>query len=168
MEVTKDQIVSVVMDYLRQNIHESPDNYQIKSVSVRENVLMPSGNISYQVIPSANKELSGKVTLAVNLLSDGKRIKKVWAIAEISIYMNVVMTTRPLGRYKLITDTDIQLVKKDLSKLPYNIITNCDDVIGKRTRRAIDTNTVLRPDIVEASLAEVEKVVRGGGARVDR
>lgn len=149
MEVTKEQIVGVVMDYLRRNIHEPAENYQIKSVSVSKNVLMPSGDISYQVIPSANKDLSGKITLAVNLMSGGKIIKKVWAIAEISIYMNVVMTARPLGRYKLISDTDIQLVKRDLSKLPHNIITNCDDVIGKRTRRAIDANTVLRPDVVE-------------------
>ena len=54
-----------------------------------------------------------------------------------------------MRRYQLITEDDIRLQKMDLAELPSNIITSCEEVLGKRTKSAINANVVLRSDLVE-------------------
>jgi len=61
----------------------------------------------------------------------------------------VVVARRPLGRYKPIDDDDLEVKAVDAAGLPADCITSPETVIGKRTRRPVDTGTVLRPDLVE-------------------
>jgi flagella basal body P-ring formation protein FlgA len=61
----------------------------------------------------------------------------------------VVITKKPLGRHKPITEDDITVLKMDLAKVPSGVITDPDAVLGKRTSRAIGSKTVLRTDLVE-------------------
>ena len=49
----------------------------------------------------------------------------------------------------MITENDIHLKKMDLSKMKPNAITTLDGVLGKRTKRAIKTDEVLRTDQIE-------------------
>ena len=60
-----------------------------------------------------------------------------------------MVTRRPLGRHKPITEDDIKLQKMDLARLPSGAITDPDAVLGKRTKRAIGAQTVLRANLVE-------------------
>ena len=59
----------------------------------------------------------------------------------------------------------------ELARLPSNIITDYDEILGKRTKRAIDANTVLRPDLIEfpplVKRGDVVMVVaESGGLRI--
>ena len=60
-----------------------------------------------------------------------------------------MVTKKPIGRYKAITEDDIEVQKMDLANLPSDVITDPDAVLGKRTKRAIGAQTVLRPNLVE-------------------
>jgi flagella basal body P-ring formation protein FlgA len=61
----------------------------------------------------------------------------------------VVVTRKPLGRHKPITEDDIELQTMDLSDLPGGVITDPGAVLGKRTRRAVGAQIPLRADLVE-------------------
>jgi flagella basal body P-ring formation protein FlgA len=37
----------------------------------------------------------------------------------------------------------------DLTELPVGVMTDADDIIGKRARRNIDAGDILRPDLIE-------------------
>jgi flagella basal body P-ring formation protein FlgA len=75
--------------------------------------------------------------------------KKVWATVNIEVLTEMVVTKRPLRRYQVITDDDIQLKELDLAKVKSNAVTNYEEVLGKRTKRAIKANMVLRTDHLE-------------------
>jgi flagella basal body P-ring formation protein FlgA len=68
---------------------------------------------------------------------------------DIEVLTEVIVAKRPIGRYKMITKDDICLQKKDISNLSSNIITNSEDVMGKRAKRVINAKTVLRADLIE-------------------
>jgi flagella basal body P-ring formation protein FlgA len=80
---------------------------------------------------------------------NGRFEKKVWAIVKTEVMTAVVVTKRPLGRFKRIEPDDIHLQKMDLAGLPSNIITNVEEAIGKRTKRTIDAKVALRTDLIE-------------------
>jgi flagella basal body P-ring formation protein FlgA len=75
--------------------------------------------------------------------------KKIWATVNIEVLTDMVVTKRPLRRYQMITKNDIHLNKRDLSKMKSNALTTLEEVLGKRTKRAIKTDEVLRRDHIE-------------------
>jgi flagella basal body P-ring formation protein FlgA len=61
----------------------------------------------------------------------------------------VVVSKKPLRKHKPLDEDDIELRKMDLADLPSNVITDPQAVLGKRTRRAIGSKTILRTDLIE-------------------
>ena len=70
--------------------------------------------------------------------------------AVVEVLANAVVTTRPLGRFKPIEESNVEVRPVDVSGLPSDYIADPEAVLGKRTRRLLDANTVLRPDLVES------------------
>jgi len=149
IEITPIKIKALVSDYLIKNIALDTGQVLIKEIRVAENVRLPGGRISYKVTAPPTSRLMGKIPLAVNFDVNGKFYRRIWVSATIEILTDVVVTRKPLGRYKPITEDDISVQKMDLSRLPADIIRDPEMVLGKRTRRAIGAQTVLRPNLVE-------------------
>jgi flagella basal body P-ring formation protein FlgA len=75
--------------------------------------------------------------------------KKIMATVNIEVLAEMVATKRSLRRYQMITEDDIHLKKMDLSKVKSDAVTTYEEVLGKRTKRAINTDEVLRTDHIE-------------------
>jgi flagellar basal body P-ring formation protein FlgA len=147
--VGSEQIAGIVRDFIRQQTAGESEGLQIKEIRSAEPVVLPKGRMTTRVIPPRNSELAGMVPLSVvfTVGEDFERRVTVTAILERSV--KVVVTRRPLGRFKPIEEEDIEIKASDLAGLPADRITDVEAVIGKRTRRALDSGTVLRPDLVE-------------------
>jgi flagella basal body P-ring formation protein FlgA len=97
-----------------------------------------------------NTALSGSLPLTVTLKVNDDFEKRMLVTAVVEVLVNAVVTTRPLGRFKPIEESDLEVRPVDLSGLPSDYIADPEAVLGKRTRRLLDANTVLRPDLVES------------------
>ena len=91
----------------------------------------------------------GTCSIAVDFSVNGHFEKKVWTTATVEVWGPVVVTRKPLGRYKPITEDDIMLQTLDLTHLSSNVVTDPAAVLGKRTKRAIGAQTPLRADSIE-------------------
>ena len=149
VEVSAERIKTLVSDYIEQNVLNKHANGRIKDIQVADRLLLPNGPITFKVIPPRNRDMFGKIPFSVQFHVDGKLYKRIWAIAKVELMAEVVFTKKPLGRHKPITENDIELRKVDLAKLPTDVITDLESVLGKRTRRAIGSNTVMRANLVE-------------------
>ncbi len=149
IEIKRDKIKSLVADYISQNILNDLGDARIQEIQVNENLKLPVGRISYSVEPSRNSERMGKIPFIVNFEVNGNFYKRVWAVAAVEIFADIVVTKKPLGRHKPITEDDIEIRRMDLAQLPSDVITDPATILGQRTRRAIGSNTVLRPNLVE-------------------
>jgi len=147
--ISKEKIEKIVRDYLAGNLIKSNRRVRIKNISVRQNLTLPEGNISYRVVPLKEMKLSGIMNIPVIFKVDGRKQKEVLSRVDIEWLSEVVIAKRPLGRNHIISIEDIDSVEKDITKLPLNVITASEDVLGKRTKRKIDSRTVLRTDLVE-------------------
>lgn len=149
IEIDPEKIKALVSDYIAKNLINNLSDARIKDIQVSETLKLPGGRITYSVEPSRNSDLAGKIPFTVNFDVNGKFYKRVRATATVEIFTHVVVTRKPLGRHKPITEDDIEMQKMDLAKLPANVITDAEVVLGQRTRRAIGSRTVLRPNLVE-------------------
>jgi flagella basal body P-ring formation protein FlgA len=149
IKIEKQKIEEIISNFLIQNISQKNKNLRIKEIQVPEEVLLSKGQISYKVTAADNQPLRGKCSIAVEFSINGYDQKKIWASATIQVLGPVVVTRKPLGRYKPIGGDDIQLKTMDLSDLPDDVITDTEEVLGKRTKRAIGAQVPLRADTVE-------------------
>jgi flagella basal body P-ring formation protein FlgA len=149
IEISREKIKSLVSDYISQNLINNLSDATIKDIRVSEDLKLPGGRITYTVKPPRNSDMAGKIPFTVNFDVNGKFYKRVWATATIEIFTNVVVTKKPLGRHKPITEDDIEIRKMDLAQLPSGVITDPEVILGQRTRRAIGSHTVLRSNLVE-------------------
>ena len=150
IEVSREKIKILVSDYIQKNILRDHADGSIKDIQVADSLRLPNGRITFKVIPPRNRDLVGKIPFSVHFDVNGKFYKRVWATATVEVLAEVVITKKPLGRHKPITEDDIELLKMDLAKLPSSVITDPEAVLGKRTRRAIGAKTVLRTNLIES------------------
>jgi flagella basal body P-ring formation protein FlgA len=147
--IAEKELKQMVSDFIFQNISQDNKTFRIKEIRVPQSVILPKGSVAYKVTAPRSGELMGKCSIAVDLSVNGQPQKKVWTTATIEILGPVVMTRKPLGRHKPITEDDIELQTVDLSDLPRDVIVDPEAVLGKRTRRAIGAQTPLRADLIE-------------------
>lgn len=149
IDISEEKIKKLVSDYLSKNLPADGDDARIKDIRVAGGLRLPTGRITYKVVPPRNREFWGKIPFSVNFDVNGKLYKRVWATATVEVFAEVLVTRKPLGRYKPITEDDVEMQKLNLANLPSNVITDPEAVLGKRTKRAIGAKTVLRANLVE-------------------
>jgi flagella basal body P-ring formation protein FlgA len=147
--VQEEEIKQIVSEFILRNISQGGKTVRIKEIRVPQSVILPKGRIAYKVAAPRSPELMGKCSLAIDFSVNGHLQKKVWATATIEMLGPVVVTRKPLGRYKPITEDDIELQTMDLSGLPADVITDAGAVLGKRMQRAVGARIPLRADLIE-------------------
>ena len=149
IEISSENIEKIILTFLEKTLPWEKNKVKINDIRVNGKVILPKGDIAYKVMRPRKTELLGTTLLSVDFSVNGRFIKKVWVSVNIAVFTEVVVTKRPMGRYRLITEDDIHLVSMNLAELSSSVITRCEEVLGKRARRAIDSHVVLRPDLVE-------------------
>ncbi len=149
IEISRERIEKMALDFIYKKIPYERNRARVKKIRANRSVVLPKGRVTYKVVPPPNMDFFGLIPLSVVFNVNGLFQKKVLVTVDIEVLTEVVVTKRPFGRYKMITEDDICLQKRDISNLPSNIITSSEDVLGKRAKRAIDAKTVLRTDLIE-------------------
>lgn len=149
IEISKEKIKKIVLGSVYGLIPWEKDQIQIKKICVSNSALLPKGNITYKVVAPRNADFLGNVPLSVLFKVNRRLKKKIWVTVNIEVLTELVVTKRPLRRYQVITEDDIHLKKMDLSKVKSHAVTTYEEVLGKRTKRAIKTGEILRTDHIE-------------------
>ena len=149
IEISRERIEKIAMDFIYKKIPYERNRARVKEIRINRSVVLPKGSVTCKVVSPPNMDFFGLIPLSISFNVNGRFQKKVSVTVDIEVLTEVVVTKRPIGRYKMITEDDICLQKRDMSNLSSNIITNSEDVLGKRAKRAINAKTVLRADLVE-------------------
>ena len=149
VEIDESKLKKIVKDYILENIPPDSGMVRIKAIHVPGRVVLSKGHIAYKVVAPRRRQLMGNCSLAIDFSLNGHSQKRIWVTAQVEVLGSVVVTRKPLGRYKPISEDDIVLQTMDLASLPSNVLTDPEAVLGKRTKRAIGAQIPLRADVIE-------------------
>jgi len=149
IEISKKKIEKIILDFVYGIVPWEKEQVSIKKICVSNSAFLPRGKITYEVVAPRKTDFLGNVPLSVCFKVNRQLEKRIWATVNIEVLREMVVTKRPLRRYQMITKNDIHLKKMDLSKMKSNAMTTLEEVLGKRTKRAIKTDEVLRRDHIE-------------------
>jgi flagella basal body P-ring formation protein FlgA len=149
-QVPVDDVAQLVTRYLLERFPEPRQQVQVTNVRLQGNLQVPSGLLTYDIMPRTRRLAPGPVSLTVVVRVDGKAVRRLLASATLSMSTQVVVAAAPLARHQMISRADIRLAEVDLARLPEGVITNPEDVVGKWVRHNVSLGTPLHERLVEA------------------
>ena len=149
VELDRIKIKNSVVEMIKNHDRWRKLTVNVKEIQIHSSLVLPKGKISHSVEFPKNRALSSPMPFAVNIKVNGRPYKTIRVWARLEILTDVVVTRRPVGRYRPITQSDVALKKMDAAQLSGNIISDLNQVLGKRAKRNIGINTVLRTDLIE-------------------
>lgn len=144
-----EKIRAAVQQYIHHHAPWNPEQLNISKINYNRPLNVPSGKIAFQVSVPKHTDWLGAIPFKVAVVVDGQKVNRITVPANIEVWSDVVMTTKPLGKYQPIGRDDIQIKKMDLARVPSSVLVNIDQVLGRRTNRNIAANCILRRDQVE-------------------
>lgn len=162
------------------------DEEEIKNIFLKEfqkRASYPSGEITlerFRIEPSQFKIPKGtpykidwiglpkagsNTAILSFVLNNGEnQILRVWGMIEIKV--SVVVVKKTLPNRTLLSAEDLTLEKRELSRLPQDVIFDLNEVLGKETKMSLREGTVLRKAYLAEPLVikrnqEVEIIAKG-------
>jgi flagella basal body P-ring formation protein FlgA len=149
VEADKEMIKKTLLDFIDGYMLGRRATVNVKKIQIHSDLILPKGDITYSVIPPKDSAFSSPMPFSITLKVNGRAWKTVRAWVKLEILADVVVAQRPIGRYKPISKEDICMKKMNAVHLPSNTVMDFKEVIGKRARRHIDSQTVIRTDLIE-------------------
>lgn len=147
--IAKERIAEIAAEWVLARVPWDQENVRVAKVQANTAVVLPQGRVTYQVKSPGKLDFLNTIALSVQFLVDGQAVKRAWVTLSLEVIAPVVVVRKPMGRYQPIESQDVTVVLKDLAKLPSGYFTDPAEVIGKRVKRTVYGNTVLREDLVE-------------------
>jgi len=150
MQVPTQEVTQLVTRYLMDRLPWPKQQVQITNLSLRGDLQVPQGQLTYEMLPRSHHLSPGPVSLTIVVRVDGKPVRRLLASGTINVPTKVVVAAMPLSRDQIITRADVHLEERPLTQVPEGAMTDLQDAVGKRSRRGIGLGTPLQARLLEA------------------
>ena len=161
------RIERAVETAIRNRMPWENENVTISGITFDETIHLPTGKLSYRIVPNRHEDYLGRTILALHLFVDGKPVRKAWVHATISVMTDVVTVVRPLGKHQHIELADLAVERRDRKDLSSDTVSRIEDALGNRTMRMIYPNTVLQSSMIAlpplVKRGDIVKIVANAG-----
>ena len=147
--VTQGFLEFTVEDYLATT--QAPGRYEIQVNPLDPRLRMPLCDKELTATLESPAQPIGRVTVKVRC--DGASPWTVFVPAQVKLFRDVVVVTRPLKRTGIIGFEDVALRERDISSINQGYLTSVDQAVGQKLTRPMVTDQVIT--LVHLEQAEV-------------
>jgi len=135
--------------YIARQLDGRKADFRVSRFKVIGNGPLAEGKLGIELVHQVDRELLGYVSLTAIVRVDGKVERRVVLSGWVDRFEDVLCASRSLARGSIITGDDISTNRKNISRLPQNLLTGMEEVVGKRLKHALDPGTVMLANMVE-------------------
>ena len=147
--VEKEEIIQVLEETLRNLLPDPRKTLAIQEVQGFEAFILPPGPYTSEVILPESAHRGGPMTVTLSLFQEGRLVQKLRVRVRVEIQGFVVAARTGLRRHQEIGENDVHLIKKNLSLLPPDVVTDLKNAVGKRLTLSVNGQETLRSSMVE-------------------
>ncbi len=139
-EITKKEVMEAIKKELNENL-----NFDIiaKDVNWKHSQIIPIGKTSIKA-KILSKPQKGRILVNVTAKVNNEIKAKFLATCLVDDWRKIPVVKRTLERGMIIKKDDIELVRLNLFKEPYDTLSNPEEVIGLRVKSRISPGNVIR------------------------
>jgi flagellar basal body P-ring formation protein FlgA len=147
--IDEEEMARVLESHFRAAVGSGERRVEIRALQGFDPVAVPSGDLSFEVIAPEQAYRGGKILVSVRALAAGREVKRVRVAADLDIYGDVVVARTSLRKHQEVREEDLQVVKKNLTLLQGDVLTDLKQAVGRRTTLSVNGQEVLRKGMVE-------------------
>jgi len=147
--LTEAAVRRVVTAYLLQRTENMGVELRIKQLGYSGEISLPPGRVAYEIVAPPDWEGWGRASLAFIVRVDDRVAKNLTLNVEVEAMAGIVVATRPLDYGMLVKSGDVVMQKRDLAQAQGKFCRDIGEVIGKRVRVGMRSNTPVRSDYLE-------------------
>ena len=142
------EVEKIIKEYVIQNTPWTEEQVNIKNVNVANKITLPE-LWSHHIAVAPASSMMGRSSFLLDITSIDNSVQSSWVTAEIEVWVEVVLASKPLKERQMVGADDFYIGRKDLSRLPAGYINDISQVSGKRVKRFVGANSILTENILE-------------------
>jgi flagellar basal body P-ring formation protein FlgA len=144
-----EEMSKMLENHLQKMIQDPNKKVEIRDFRGYEKITLPRKNLSCRIFLPEQAVRGGSIAGTMVFYANGQEVKRIRISAWVDIYGDVVVVKHYLKRQQAIQEDDVQVVRKNFSLLPQDVVTDVKEVLGKRTTLAVNNLEVLRLNMLE-------------------
>ncbi len=145
----REEVARILEEHLQKILGDEKKSVRVKEIQGTERVVVPPHPISWEVKTPDRFYQGGNMMFSLILLVEGKKVQEARFNARLEIYADVVVAKNYLPRHQIVEEKDIQVINRNITMQPPDVVTDLKDVLGKRTTLSINNQETLRKSMVE-------------------
>jgi flagella basal body P-ring formation protein FlgA len=146
--LTKEKVEAALRHYALKRGPWQPEQVEVRVPSFTP-LPLPAGQVNLRILRPLKGVTPGPHSFFLAVEVEGEEKTRMWVRAEIRVFGQVVVTSRPFAHYEAIVPEDVRLERRELSFLSTRAFTRIEEVAGQQASRAIAVNEILTPSVVE-------------------
>ncbi len=147
--LTETKVRQVVTDFLLQRTENLGLELRIKKLGYSGEVPLPPGEVSYEIVAPPEWEGWGRASLALIVRVDDRVEKNLTLNLEVEALAPIVVAARTLDFGMVVKRGDVVMQKRDLASVQGKLCRNPEEVLGKRVRVGMRSNTPVHSDYLD-------------------
>ena len=141
-------IKTYVRTYIEKNISWPKNVVWVEFPSTVSDLRLTGKKITCRVLSQRNEDFIGNSSFVFKCYENGTFLNGKTVRVKIEVLMDVVVSTKSLHRNIKINRDDVRLAKKWFNRLPSNIISSLDAVVGMKLRTSVKPNAEITGNMV--------------------
>lgn len=170
-----EQLIGTSQQFLEQAVSaylersEIQARHEIEVQQLDPRIRLPACDNALSVTLESPAQPVGRVTLKVHCT--GTNPWSIFVPAQVHIYRQVLLASRPLKRASVLSEADLKLTERDIGLLNQGYLTSLEQAAGKKLARQLLTDQVITPTYLQQAevISKGDHVVitaHGGGISV--
>ncbi len=136
-------------EFICDGLGKDQSDVLLSRFKVSGNKPVPNGQFDFSIFQKSKGITKGYVRLVAIVNVDGITQIEVRLAGWVDVFGNVVSTTRRIKKGEIISENEIRLARKNISRLSANVLTDTSPLIGLMARRDIKEGTSLKEWMLE-------------------
>jgi flagella basal body P-ring formation protein FlgA len=145
----KQEVMQLLQDHLARVYDRGNRTARVREIQGYDQVIIPPGQLACEVKVFGDIYKGGSIPVSMILRVDKQEVKELRFRAQVEIEADVVIARNYLPRHKIIEEKDIQLVRKNITHLPHDVMRSLAEVLGKRTTLSLNGQEMVRRSMIE-------------------
>ncbi len=147
--LTGEVVAEAARIFLLQEMDWDPNDVEVSIDYSGKALDLPEGKMKLEFQLAGKRRPIGRAPLSLVVRVDGEMKRKIWLNANVKVFFDVVQTTRPVPRNRVLTSGDVEIVRVMSSRPMRNIIYDPGEVIGQKAVRDIEHGQNISPYMVK-------------------
>jgi flagella basal body P-ring formation protein FlgA len=162
VKFTQGQIHNLVQDHIESNMPWSKDAVRFEFASQGDDIVLRGEKISHRIAELHNQGYIGDARFSVKYYNRNTFIRESIVRVKMEVQRDIVVASRSLSRDVQIGEDDVHVVKKWVSRMATNVVSDPREVIGKRLTVGTSANGEIQPTYLKKPIL----IKRGAPVRI--